>query len=86
MKKLVFTAIAMVAFSGASIANTKELKEEVISSEEKITTVVKEVVILRSACGAAGDVAYAAVLACSGSIESAQTALWNTIYACNHPS
>ena len=28
MKKLVFTAIAMVAFSGASIANTKEIKKE----------------------------------------------------------
>jgi hypothetical protein len=28
MKKLVFTAIAMVAFSGASMANTKEIQKE----------------------------------------------------------
>ena len=30
MKKLVFTAIAMIAFSGASMANTIEVKEEVV--------------------------------------------------------
>ncbi|WP_394757914.1 hypothetical protein [Flavobacterium sp.] len=30
MKKLVFTAIAMIAFSGASMANTKEVKKTLI--------------------------------------------------------
>jgi hypothetical protein len=30
MKKMFFTAIAVVAFSGASIANTVEVKKEVV--------------------------------------------------------
>ena len=32
MKKLVFTAIAMIAFSGASIANTKGVKKVLIKT------------------------------------------------------
>ena len=34
MKKLFFTAIALVAFSGVSMANTIEVKELVIQTEE----------------------------------------------------
>jgi hypothetical protein len=41
MKKLVFTAIAMIAFSGASMANTIEVKEEVVSAKEAITIEIK---------------------------------------------
>jgi hypothetical protein len=34
MKKLVFTAIAAVVFSGVSFAGTKEVKEEVVVNNE----------------------------------------------------
>jgi hypothetical protein len=40
MKKLVFTALAVVAFSGAAMAKTAEVKEEVLVGKES------EVVIL----------------------------------------
>ena len=43
MKKMFFTAIALVAFSATSMANTIEVKEVVIPVEEK-----KEVVILKA--------------------------------------
>ena len=34
MKKLVFTALAVVAFSGVAMANTEEVKKEVIEIKE----------------------------------------------------
>lgn len=57
MKKLVFTAITMVAFSSASIANTIEVKEEVISAEETTSakgtaTITKKEDVLRTKCDA----------------------------------
>ncbi|AIG29250.1 hypothetical protein IA01_01655 [Flavobacterium psychrophilum] len=62
MKKLVFTAIAMIAFSGVSMANTTEAKEEVVSvkqavSVEEITTAVEDDGI-RSPCDAGWIQAY----------------------------
>ena len=49
MKKVIFTAIAMIAFSGASMANTKEEKTRVVTL--KATKVVKKV-LKRTPCGA----------------------------------
>jgi hypothetical protein len=41
MKKLVFTALAVLAFSGAAIANTGEVKEDVVfSNENKVEAAV----------------------------------------------
>ena len=45
MKKMFFTAIALVAFSATSMANTVEVKEVVIPVEEEVVVVVK-----RTAC------------------------------------
>ncbi|TDE52760.1 hypothetical protein [Flavobacterium sp. GT3P67] len=43
MKKLLFTALAVVAFSGVAMANTAEVKEEVIiKNESKVELVVVE--------------------------------------------
>lgn len=36
MKKLLFTALAVVAFNGIAMANTIEVKEEIISNSIKI--------------------------------------------------
>ncbi|MEN9489304.1 MAG: hypothetical protein RL494_1569 [Bacteroidota bacterium] len=36
MKKVIFTAIAMIAFSGASMANTKEVKKEAIKTTKEV--------------------------------------------------
>ena len=63
MKKLVFTAIAMVAFSGASIANTIEAKEEVVpakktTSVRETTTTTKKEDLLRSQCDAIWIIAW----------------------------
>ncbi len=41
MKKVFFTAIAMVAFSAVSFANTIEVKVEVVPVEKKSTNTVK---------------------------------------------
>ena len=85
MKKLVFTAIAMVAFCGASMVNTIEIKEGVVSDKKKETTsVVKEDEDLRINCSAAGNAAYGAVIRCGGSSDKASDAAWDVIYACNH--
>jgi hypothetical protein len=88
MKKMLFTAIAMIAFSGASIANTIEIKEDVVTVVEKKATTpeVKVEDQLRSKCGAAGDAAYNYVISIHGTVDQAETALWNVIHACNHPT
>lgn len=49
MEKVIFTAIAMIAFSGASMANTKEEKTRVVTL--KATKVVKKV-LKRTPCDA----------------------------------
>ncbi|MBQ0907301.1 hypothetical protein KBJ98_01140 [Flavobacterium sp. F-328] len=41
MKKMIFTALAVVAFSGAAMANTGEVKEDVVfSNENKVEAAV----------------------------------------------
>ena len=57
MKKLVFTAIAMVAFCGVSMANTIEVKVEVVPAKETIpvretATTTKKEDLLRTPCDA----------------------------------
>jgi hypothetical protein len=52
MKKVIFTAIAMIAFSGASMANTKEVKKKV-AKEEVMTK-----------CMSAAIAYYEAVMGC----------------------
>lgn len=44
MKKMIFTALAVVAFSGAAIANTIEIKEKVLVNNESN---VEKTVILK---------------------------------------
>lgn len=46
MKKMFFTAIALVAFSGASMANTKEVK----SIKPVVKAKTTKVVVLRTYC------------------------------------
>ena len=57
MKKLVFTAIAMIAFSGASMANAIEVKEDVVPAD-KTTTIVKKEDLLRTKCDAIWIIAW----------------------------
>jgi FtsH-binding integral membrane protein len=42
MKKLVFTALAVVAFSGAAIAGTQEIKEVITNNDSKAELLVAE--------------------------------------------
>jgi Skp family chaperone for outer membrane proteins len=50
MKNVFFTAIALVAFSAASMANTIEVKEAVVLIEKKVKTEPKQAVIKRDLC------------------------------------
>lgn len=69
MKKLIFTAIAMVAFSGASMANTKE--------EKKVTIETKKVeaLVLRDKCLDAAVAAYQGSVASMGETAAMNLAL-----------
>jgi hypothetical protein len=69
MKKLLFTAVAVLAFSSAGFAEGKEVK-------------VKD---FKTPCGRAGDAAYLNAIACGATREQALTEVFNVIYACNHP-
>lgn len=80
MKNVFFTAIALVAFSAASLANTIEVKEEVVPAKENTS---KEVEVT-AACRKAGGIAYAGVIAAGGSDSDAGWICWNVIVACNH--
>lgn len=71
MKKMFFTAIALVAFSGASMANTKEVKEIEVATEKVIITQPKIEEVLRSRCDAIWLTAYL-----SHSSEGYATAVW----------
>ena len=79
MKNVFFTAIALIAFSAASFANTIEVKEEEVPVKEKETETA-----LRPECRKAGGIAFAAVLAAGGSESAGSEACWNVIVACNH--
>lgn len=64
MKKMFFTAIALIAFSGASMASTKEVKKEkketkkitkvVVGTECQNKAVTKYELIMDEDCGSVG--------------------------------
>ena len=58
MKKMFFTAIALVAFIGTSMANTKEVKETTVVVEKTNTTEPQTEELLRSRCDAIWLKAY----------------------------
>ena len=69
MKKLVFTAIAMVAFSGASIANTKEVKKLQFETKKA------EALVLRDKCVDAAVAAYQGSVGSMGETAAMNLAL-----------
>ena len=50
MKKVFFTAIAMIAFSSASMANTIADEEVVVNNKEKKEIVVEKEVVVKKDC------------------------------------
>ena len=59
MKKMFFTAIALIAFTGASIASTEEVKEAtVVAQKTNATEPQTEEEVLRSRCDAIWLTAY----------------------------
>ena len=58
MKKMFFTAIALIAFTGASMASTEEVKEAAVVVEKTKTTEPQTEEVLRSRCDAIWWKAY----------------------------
>ena len=50
MKKVIFTAIAMIAFSSASMANSIADEEVVVNNKEKKEIVVEKEVVVKKDC------------------------------------
>ena len=59
MQKMIFSAVALVAFSFAGMANEiEEKKVEAKTTETKKVEVLEEKVVLRNNCDLAADAAY----------------------------
>ena len=58
MKKMFFTAIVLIAFTGTSMASTEEVKEATVVVEQTNTTEPQTEEVLRSRCDAIWLKAY----------------------------
>jgi hypothetical protein len=74
MKKMIFTAAAVLAFSGIALANTKEDKKD--TKEVKKTAVVKEEDKERTPCDAGWIQAYELAVQYGGFEAGSNGAYW----------
>lgn len=81
MKKVFFTAIAMVAFSSASMANTIADEEVVVNNKEKKEIMVEKEVVVKKDCFAVALFTLDVVESFCGPIsDEAATNLLNQAY------
>ena len=79
MKKLVFTAIAVIAFSGVSKAENLANENLAKESDEKLAN---EEILLSTDCDLAKFVAYNDARAAGLSVEDARSASYSVYFTC----